>query len=134
MKYDKYVTRVGFRTKTMERETANTWGRTGNFVEGSQNWPGGKEAVSRQREPGSKHSGPCKEPWSVHGSLQDMWEMPEKRRDSQCVNGRKQCVFIEGLTSMTPGSQPALFKLAKGKIKVGIHVSVFTMKIRQKTK
>lgn len=53
----------------------------------------------------------------------DMWEMPEKRRDSQCVNGRKQCVFIGGITCMT------LFKLAKGKIKVGIHVSVFTMKI-----
>lgn len=114
MNYDKYVTRVGSRTETMERETANTQGRTGNFVEGRQNWPEGKEGVSRQRERGSKHSRPCKEPCSVHGCLQDMWEMPEKRY-SQCVNGRKQCIFIQGITCMTPGSQPALFKLAKAK-------------------
>lgn len=59
----------------------------------------------------------------------DMWEMLEERRNSQRVNGRKQCVFIGGITCMTPWSQPTLFKLAKGKIKVGIHVSVFTMKI-----
>lgn len=51
------------------------------------------------------------------GYVQETGEMPDKIRHSQSVNSWKQCIFIGDNTFMTPAIQPAVFKLAKGKIK-----------------